>query len=178
MRHGQPSRHSSSSSTYSQSEPRTQSTSDSNTSSLPTSRNGSSPKILQRRERSETKGSQIQQSPAPSPTKKSHFWSFGSKSPKQSTPKATPTTSPLKNLKSAPSGMAMSVPSLEIGGGQQRTSPRNRSRRGGSEEPIVPGSSVMLNIGNNVLEVNNPDTNKSSNYEEQDDEEDPLVIAL
>ena len=72
----------------------------------------------------------------------------------------------------------MSVPSLEIGGGQQRTSPGNRSRRGGSEEPIVPGSSVMLNIGNNVLEVNNPDTNKSSNYEEQDDEEDPLVMAL
>ena len=179
MRHGQPtSRQSSSSSTFSHSEAPTQSTSDSST-CQPTSRNGSSPKVLQRRERDVARGSQAQQSPAPSPTKKSHsFWNFGSKSPKQSTPKATPKTSPLKNSKSAPSGMAMSVPSLEIGGGQQRKSPGNRSRRGGSEEPIAPGASVMLNIGNNVLEVNNPDANKSSNYEEPDDEQDPLVLAL
>ena len=179
MRHGQPpSRQSSSSSTFSHSEAATQSTSDSST-CQPTSRNGPSPKVLQRRERSEAGKSQAQQSPAPSPTKKSHsFWNFGSKSPKQSTPKATPKTSPLKNSKSRPSGMAMSVPSLEFGGGQQRTSPGNRSRRGGSEEPIAPGASVMLNIGNNVLEVNNPDTNKSSNYEDSDDEQDPLVLAL
>jgi hypothetical protein len=180
-RHGPPnlSRHSSASSTYSASEAPTQSTSDSSTFALNTPIKSAmappSPKVLRRR--SDTKETQ---SPAVSPAKKSHsFWNFGSKSPKQPTPKSTPTTSPMKNSKSAPTGMAMSmsVPSLDIGG--TRNSPGNRSRRGGSEEPIAPGASVMLNIGNNVLEVNNPDAKKTAKYEEEPiDTNDPLMAAL
>jgi len=191
-RHGRPlassSRHSSASSTYSVSEAPTTSTSDSGSFALNTPVRKAmappSPKVLQRR--TDTKGggsNSATTSPAVSPSKKSHsFWNFGSKSPKQTTPKSTPSASPMKNSKSMPTGMAMSVPSLDIGG--SRTSPGNRSRRGASEEPIAPGASVMLNIGDNVLEVNNPDQQqqkKQSVQEEPElslDQTDPLMAAL
>ena len=176
-RHRAISRNSSSSSTYSSSEAPTQATSDSGSLQLNTPVRSAmrppSPNVLQKRDRSPEKS----QSPA-SPAKKSHsFWNFGSKSPKQSTPKATPTSSPMKNSKSVPTGMAMTVPSLDVGG--QRSSPGNHSRRGGSEEPIPPGASVQLNIGNNVLDVNNPDAR--TNKEQPglpSDEVDPLMAAL
>jgi hypothetical protein len=120
------------------------------------------PNVLHRKEKSPNT--------TPSPTKKSHsFWNFGSKSPKQGTPKLTPTTSPIKTSKSVPTGMA--VPIL------QRPSPR--SQRGISEEPIAPGAAVQLNIGQNVLEVNNPDhRQKETSVSIEDDDNDPLVAAL
>ena len=116
MRHGgrpTSSRHSSSSSILSASEAPTNSTSDASTFQVnsPTKSMGPpSPKVLQRRDKNSV-------DVTTSPGKKSSFWNFGSKSPKQGTPKATPPTTPLKNSKSAPSGMAISVPSLDIGGG-------------------------------------------------------------
>ena len=178
LRHGQPtlSRHSSSSSILSASEAPTNSTSETSTFQLdsPTKSMGPpSPKVLQRRERSSVNISA-------SPGKKSSFWNFGSKSPKHNTPKGTPPISPVKNSKSAPSGMSTSVPSLDIGGGgrAQKSSPGNHSRRERSEEPIAPGASVMLNIGDNVLEVNNPDAPRPTKFEETVDTTDPFLAAL
>ena len=178
MRHGgrpTSSRHSSSSSVLSASEAPTNSTSEPTafqTNSPTKSMGPPSPKVLQRRDKSSV-------DLATSPGKKSSFWNFGSKSPKQGTPKATPPTSPLKSSKSAPSGMAISVPNLDIASaGPQRRDPGNRSRRERSEEPIAHGASVMLNIGNNVLEVNNPDARNPTKYEEPVDTTDPLMAAL
>lgn len=175
--HRNDSRHSSASSTYSSSEAPSQQSANTAASSQGSfstpNKNGPSPKVLHRPDKSEGK----------SPTKKSSFWSF-TKSPKQSTPKTLPTIqAPLKTSKSAPSGMALTTPSLEIGGDPQpaeryqRVS--NARRRDRSEEPIVPGSSVMLNIGDNMLEVNNPDSRPAQpKFEELEDEADPLVAAL
>lgn len=191
-RHGRPlansSRHSSASSMYSASEAPTTSASDSSSFALSTPVRKAmappvSPKVLHRR--TDTKGggtNSATTSPSVSPSKKSHsFWNFGSKSPKQPTPKSTPSASPIKNSKSMPTGMAMSVPSLDIGG--TSSSPgNNRSRRGASEEPIAPGASVMLNIGDNVLEVGNPDQKKRQSVHEEPelslDQTDPLMAAL
>ena len=171
------SRRSSGSSTYSSSEAPTHASSDSSlqlNTPVRSAMRPPSPNVLHKRDRGDSKTT------APlSPSKKSHsFWNFGSKSPKQSTPKSTPTNSPVKNSKSMPTGMAISVPSLEVGG--QRTSPGNFSRRGGSEEPIPQGASVQLNIGNNVLDVSNPDARekKTARISKGDDEVDPLMAAL
>ena len=188
------SRRSSVSSTYSASEAISHSSSESSLQLNTPVRQASvpyQPKVLQRRERSETNASN---GSAISPTKKSHsFWNFGAKSPKQgangsagnSPSKNTTPISPMKGSKSVPTGMAMAVPSLDVGGGNKRDTFGGFSKsRNESEEPIAHNSSVMLNIGNNVLEVNNPDTKAGMRDRGEDkfrsskDEVDPLVAAL